>query len=99
MRRYCAYNSLVAVAFLLFWAGLVVIEVRVALFWFLRLMYIASLLLVFVGFFAASRRALQGSSQHPVGFAVLSSVLISPVFIFLGGALVTSFKFMIGGRW
>ena len=98
MKRYCSYNGLVVVGFLLFWMLLVIIEVKIALFGFLRWIYVGSLLLVFLGFFGASLRALRGSSKHPMGLAALSSLLVSPVFIFLGGAVVTNFKFMIGGH-
>ena len=98
MKRYCTHNGLVAVVFLLLWFGLVLIEVKVGRYGFLKWIYAASLLLVFIGFFVSSWGALRGSSRHPVGFAVISSVLISPVFIFFGGALATNFKFMIGGH-
>lgn len=97
MKRFIQYNSAVAFGFLLLWALLVVVEVKLREFEFLKFIFFLSLFLVFVGFFAASFQALRNSSKHPVGFALLSSLLLSPVFIFLGVTLVTNFKFMIGG--
>ena len=98
MKRFCAYNGLVAVVFLLLWVLLVVVEVKVRLYWFLGPLFFVSLPSVFVCFFFASWRAVRDRSEHPAGFAALSSVLMSPVFISAGVILVTNFKFMIGGH-
>jgi len=98
MKRFLAYNGLVAVVFLLLWVLLVIVEVKISLFWFLKYIYIGSLALVFVSFFAASWRALRPSSRHPIPIAAVSSLLMSPLFIFLGGVLATNFRFLIGGH-
>ena len=98
LKRFFAYNASVAVAFLLLWVVLVIVEVKINLFWFLKYIYMGSLLLVFLGLFVASWRALRSSSPHPIAMAAVSSLLISPAFIFLGGVLVTNFKFLIGGH-
>src|SRR6266496_6429689 len=98
MKRFCAYNGLVAVAFLLLWVLLVVVEVRIHLYWFLSYLFFGSLPLVFVVFFFASLRALRDRSEHPAGFAALISFLMSPVFIVAGVIAVTNFKFIIGGH-
>ena len=98
MKRLCAYNSLVALAFVLLWALLVVVEVKVRLFWFLSYIFFGSLPMVFVSFFLASWRALRPTSEHPVGIAGLLSVVMTPIFVIVGVMLVTNFKFMIGGH-
>ena len=98
MKRLCAYNGLVALAFVLLWVLLVVVEVKIRLFWLLSYIFVGSLPLAFVGFFFASWRALKPKSEHPAGTAGLLSVLITPVFIFVGVVLVTNFKLMIGGH-
>jgi hypothetical protein len=97
MKRYFAYNGVVALAFLLLWATLVIVEVKMGTVGFLKLIYVGSLPCVFICCFLAGRHALT-PSRHPVGFAILSALIISPLLIFLGGALVTNFKFMIGGH-
>ena len=98
MKRFCAYNGLVAVAFLLLWVLLVVVEVKIRLYWFLSYIFFGSLPLVFVGFFFASWRAFRDRSEYPAVFAVLSSIVMSPVFIVVGVVAVTNFKFLIGGH-
>ena len=98
MKRFCAYNGLVAVAFLFLWVLLVVVEVNIHLYWFLSFLFFGSLPLVFVAFFFASWRALRDKSEHPAGFAVLTCLLMSPVFIVVGVIAVTNFKFLIGGH-
>jgi hypothetical protein len=95
MKQFCKYNTLVAALFLLLWTLLVVVEVKIHPYPFLRFIYAGSLPLVFVGFYFASWRALRNSSKHPAGFAVLSCFLMSPALIFIGGVLVTHFKHMI----
>jgi len=98
MKRLCAYNGLVALAFALLWVLLVGVEVKIRLFWFLSYIFFGSLPLVFLSFFVASWRALEAKSDHPAWIAGLLSVVITPVFIFVGVVLVTNFKFMIGGH-
>ena len=98
MKRFLAYNSLVVVIFLALWILLVVVEVKINLFSFLKFIYMGSLASVFVAFFVASWRALRPFSRHPIAIAAVSSLLMSPVVIFLGGALATNFKFLIGGH-
>jgi len=98
MKRFVAYNALVALAFLLLWMLLVFIEVRVGRFRFLTFIYIGSLALVFVSFFLASRSALSSWSKHPLALSGVSSLVMSPVLIFLGGILATKFKFLVGGH-
>ena len=98
MKRFCAYNGLVAVVFLLLWSLLVVVEVKVALFSFLKYVFFTSLPLLFGSFFVASWRALRSSSQNAVAIALASSVVISLLFILLGVTLVTNLKLMIGGQ-
>ncbi len=98
MKRLCAYNSLVALAFVLLWALLVVVEVKIRLFWFLSYIFFGSLPLVFLSFFFASWRALRPTSEYPAGIAGLLSVVMAPIFIIVGVVLVTNFKFMIGGH-
>jgi hypothetical protein len=95
MKQFCKYNTLVAALFLLLWTLLVVVEVKIHPYPFLRFIYAGSLPLVFVGFYFASWRALRNSSMHPAGFAALSCLLMSPALIFIGGVLVTHFKHMI----
>ena len=98
MKRLFKYNSLVAAAFLLLWVLLVVVEVKVRQYSFLSYLFFGSLPLVFSASFFASWRALRNSSKHPAGFAVLTSMVISPVLIFVGVALVTNLKLLIGGH-
>ena len=98
MKRFFAYNGLVAAAFLFLWVLLVVVEVKIHLYWFLGCLFIGSLPLVFVAFFIASWRALLDKSKHPAGFAALTCLLLSPVFIVGGVIAVTNFKFLIGGH-
>jgi hypothetical protein len=98
MKRLIKFNSLVAIAFLVLWILLVVVEVEIRLYSFLSYIFFASLPLVFLAFFFASWRALRDSSKHPAGFAALTSVVMSPVFIFVGVTLVTNFKLLIGGH-
>ena len=98
MKRFCVYNSLVAVAFLLLWVLLVLVEVKIQLYWFLSYIFFGSLPLVFVSFFFASWRGLRNSSAQAAGIALVSSVVMSPIFIVVGVLLVTNFKFMIGGH-
>jgi hypothetical protein len=98
MKRLFAYNSLVALAFVLLWALLVVVEVKIRLFWFLSYIFFGSLPLVLVSFFFASCLALEPKSKHPAGMAALLSIVLAPIFVFLGVALVTNFKLVIGGH-
>src|SRR3989442_8219700 len=98
MKRLCTYNGLVAVAFVLLWVLLVVVEVKIRLFWFLGYIIFGSLPFVFVSFFIASWRALRPTSEYPAGKAGLLSLVLTPVFIFLAVTLVTNFKLMIGGH-
>lgn len=98
MKGFCKSNSLVAALFLLLWFLLVVAEVKIHPYPFLKLIYAGSLPLVFVGFYFASWRALRNASRHPAGFAALSCFLLSPILIFTGGILATLFKHMIGGH-
>jgi len=98
MKRLCAYNGVVALAFALLWVLLVLVEVKVRLYWFLSYIFFASLPLVFVGFFFASWRAVRSTSAYPAGLAGLLSLVLTPVFIFAGVVLVTNFKLMIGGH-
>jgi len=98
MKRLCKYNGIVAFAFVLLWALLVVVEVKIRLFWFLSYIFFGSLPLVFVSFFLASWRALRPTTEYPAGSAGLLSLVLTPVFIFLGVTLVTNFKLMIGGH-
>ena len=99
MKRLWAYNGLVAIAFLLLWVLLLVIEVKICLFWFLSYIFFGSLPLVFVAFFFASWRALGSKSKHPAGTAGLLSVIITPIFIVIGVVLVTKCKVLIGGHF
>ena len=98
VKRLCKYDGMVAIAFLLLWVLLVVIEVKVRLYWFLSYIFFGSLPLVFLSFLFASWRALRPSSKNPVRTAVLLSLVLTPVFVFAGVTLVTNFKFMIGGH-
>jgi hypothetical protein len=97
MKGFWKSNSLVAAIFLLLWILLVVVELKIHPYPFLRFIYAASLPVVFVAFFFASWRALR-SSKHPAAFAILSSLLMSPVLIFFGGMLAAYFKRMMGGH-
>jgi hypothetical protein len=97
MKGFCKSNSLVAALFVLLWILLVVVEVKIHPYPFLKFIYAGSLPPVFVGFYFASWRALRISSKHPAGFAALSCFLMSPTLIFIGGVLTTRFKHMIGG--
>jgi len=98
MKRFCAYHSLVAIAFLLLWVLLVIVEVKIHLYWFLGVIFFSSLPLVFVCFFVASWRALRDRAKHPAGLAALASLVMSSVFTIAGVVLVTNFKVMIGGH-
>src|SRR6266540_1694673 len=98
MKRFCAYNILVVVVFLLLWSLLVVFEVKVGLYAFLKYIFFLSLPLVFFGFFFACHRALRKTSKNATTLALASSLVISPVFIFVGVVLVTNFKLLIGGH-
>ena len=99
MKRLWAYNGFVAIAFLLLWVLLVVVEVKICLFWFLSYIFFGSLPLVFVAFFFASWRELGSKSKHPARMAGLLSVIITPIFVVIGVALVTTFKSLIGGHF
>src|SRR2546425_7220857 len=90
MKRLCTYNGLVAVAFVLLWVLLVVVEVKIRFFWFLGYIFFGSLPFVFVSFFIASWRALRPTSEYPAGKAGLLSLVLTPVFIFVGVTLVRS---------
>ena len=98
MKRLVTYNSLVAIAFVLLWVVLVLVEVKIRLYWFLGYIFFGSLPLVFVGFFFAGWRALRPTSDDPVGIAGLLSLVLTPVFILVGVTLVTNFKLVIGGH-
>jgi len=95
MKDFCKFNSLVVALFLVLWILLVVVEVKIHAYPFLRVIYAGSLPLVFVGSYSASWRALRKSSKHPAAFAALSCFLMSPALIFIGGGLATYFKHMI----
>jgi hypothetical protein len=98
MKGFCKSNSLVAALFLLLWILLVIVELKIHPYPFLRFIYAGSLPVVFVAFFLASWRALRNTSKHPAAFAILSSVLMSPVLIFFGGMLAAYFKRKLGGH-
>src|SRR5947208_3518214 len=97
MKRFATFSGLAAIGFLLFWALIVVVEVKVQPFWFLKYMFFASLPLVFVSFFVTAWRAFR-PAPNAWGIAVVSSIVLSPIFIFLGVVLITNFKFLIGGH-
>ena len=98
MKRFIAYNALVAAAFLLLWSLIVVVEVRISNYPFLRYIFFGSLPLVFVSFFIAGLRAFRDGPEHAAGAAALCGLLIAVVFIVFGVILVTNFKLAIGGR-
>ena len=98
MKRFFVYHAVLAAVFLLFWTLLVVVEVKVAPFGFLRWGFLASLPLVFVSFLFASLRALQSRPRLLPVLATVSCAVFSPVFIFVGIVLVTNFKCLLGGR-
>src|SRR5437773_2340395 len=97
MKRFATFSGLVAAGFLLLWALIVVIEVKVQPFWFLKYMFFASLPLVFVSFFVVAWKTFR-SAPNAWGIAVGSSIVLSPILIFLGVVLITNFKFLIGGH-
>ena len=87
------YHSMVALVFLCFWALIVVIEVKIKNFLFLKYLFLGSLPLVFAAFWLAGVRSLRSP-----GFAVASSLLISPVFILVGVSAILRLKLLIGGH-
>ena len=97
MKRFFKYNSLVAVVFLLLWTLLVVLDVKTSSYGSLIYIFYGSLPLIFLAFFFATWRALRGSSKHPAGYAILTSVVMSPVIIYVGVTLAVNFFFLIGG--
>jgi hypothetical protein len=97
MKQYLKYNGLVAIFFLLFWALVALVDAKVGLYSLLGYILLpGSYPCVFVSFYVASWRALRKSSQHPVGFAALSSALMSPILIFLGVTLATNLELVFG---
>jgi hypothetical protein len=99
MKRFFKYNSSVAIAFVLLWALIDIIIVKIRPYSFVVYTAYASLALVFLAFFFVSWRALRDSSKHPVGFAALSSIVMSPVFIGIGIIFIKSFRHLIGGDY
>lgn len=98
MTRFFLYHAVLAVVFLLIWALLAVIEVRIAPFGVLRWIFFDSLPLVFASFLFATLRALRSSPRLASVLAVLSCVVFSPLFILAGVVLVTNLKFLLGGH-
>jgi hypothetical protein len=98
MRRFLANVGLVAVAFLLLWTLLVVIEVKAHPYSFLKYIFFVSLPAVFICFFVAAWKSFSHSDACVV-IATVSALLISPLLIYFGVVLVTNFKLLIGGRF
>ena len=99
MKRLLKYNSLVAVAFLLLWALVDIAIVIIGENWFLTSIGLGSFPLVFLALLFANWRALRHSSKHPVGFAILASITMSPVFIVIGIIFIKKFRLLIGSDW
>ena len=99
MKRFFKYNSSVAIAFLLLWALVDIIIVKIHPYSFVVYTAYTSLALVFLAFFCVNCRVLSASSKHPIGYAVLISVVMSPVFIVIGAIFIKNFRLLIGGDW
>ena len=98
MKRFCTYNGLVALGFLLLWVLLALVEVKIHVYGFLSYIFFGSLPLVFAGFFFASWRAFHERSGSRAVLGALSSAVLSPIFILSCVVAVTGFKFLIGGH-
>ena len=98
MKRLALYDGLIALAALLVWVAIVVVEVKVREFWFLRYIFWSSLVLLFIAFPVASLVALRDTPSLRGTMAVLSFLCIAPVFTVAGVMLVWHLKVAIGGH-
>src|SRR5437867_13255314 len=97
MKRLLLYDGLIALAALLLWVAIVVVEVKLRELWFFRYIFWSSLLLLFVAFPTASFVALRDKPDARVPMAAASFFLVAPAFIVIGVMLVWWFKMAIGG--
>jgi uncharacterized membrane protein len=88
---------LIALAALFLWVAIVLIEVKVREFWFLKYVFSSSLLLLFIAFPVASLVALKEKPRLRSIMAVVSFLCITPAFIVTGVMAVWFFKMAIGG--
>lgn len=83
MKRLCAFNGLVAAAFLAFCSLLVIIEVKIGLHRILGYAFFASTAIVFLAVYFANRRALLPRFEHPQVIAAGCALLLGPIIILL----------------
>jgi hypothetical protein len=98
MSRVLKYNGLVAIGFLILWILLAVIEVKIQPFWFLKYIFFASIPLIFLAFFLANWRGMDGQTKHPAITGLMVGVVLSVVFVVIAIVVVTNFKLLIGGH-
>lgn len=88
MKRYCAYNGLVVLAFLLLWAALVIIEVKVGVFKFLKWVLGATWVTTLNGRYSLhERRVIPEQLPALMGITFgTTTIITSTITIFMGFA-------------
>src|ERR1051325_7801937 len=98
MKRLALYHTFIALAVLLVWIGIVLVEVKGRDPSFGKQVYLSSLVFLFVAFPVASLVALKDRPGRIRGVAAtVSFFFIAPAFIVFGVLAVWCFKMAIGG--
>ena len=92
MKRFCIYNSSVALVLLAVWLLLAITSIDEAI------VCVVMSALAFGGFYFASMRALRERSKYSVHLSALASALMSPFFIVVGLFLAVGLKSLITGH-
>lgn len=88
-------NLLVAALSLFLWGVLIVVEVRIENYPFLKYIYFASWVLIVVGFVWAN---LQAHPSKGAAVNIVQGIIISALFVVLGSIFGVNFKFLLGGH-
>ena len=97
MKRFFLYNGITAIAFLAIWALLVLVEVKVKEFWFLKYVFWASLLLVVLSFPLVNIAAFNTRPRVATVMAFVSTFIVVPLFIYGGVMFIWELKIALGG--
>ena len=76
-----------------FWALLIIIEVKISNYTFLKYMFFLSWLIMFGSFMWANK-----SAQKNIYLSYLQGIIITTLLILFSIVLGTNFKFMLGGN-
>ncbi len=98
--RLLGYNGLVFVAFVAVWSLIVLIEVKVHPYGFLKYAFFGSLPCVFIAIYVANWAAFSSSRSSEIrrARAMIATLLLAPASILIGVFAALHFKLLIGGH-